>query len=100
MKQPDKAIKLFSLNTTWYPQSANAYDSLAEAYASTGNKALAIKNYQKALELNPDSDNARAWLKKLTTPQHALVGARLARDRDSSAPPVAREACSYKMAGA
>lgn len=68
MKQPDKAIKLFSLNTTWYPQSANAYDSLAEAYASTGNKALAIKNYQKALELNPGSDNARAWLKKLTTP--------------------------------
>ena len=31
----------------------------------TGQKELAIKNYEKSLELNPKNDNGKAMLKKL-----------------------------------
>jgi tetratricopeptide (TPR) repeat protein len=67
LKEPAKAIALFTLNTTCYPQSANAYDSLGEAYASIGKKDMAIKNYEKSVELNPDNANGKAWLKKLNS---------------------------------
>jgi CubicO group peptidase (beta-lactamase class C family) len=61
----DDAIKIFQLNIEAYPENANGYDSLAEAYAKKGEKALAIKNYAKALELNPENANALERLNKL-----------------------------------
>jgi cytochrome c-type biogenesis protein CcmH/NrfG len=48
-----------------HPESWNVYDSLAEAYMNSGEKTLAIQNYQKSLELNPKNNNAAAMLKKL-----------------------------------
>jgi len=48
-----------------YPQSNNVYDSLAEAYMVNGDRELAIKNYEKSLELNPKNSNAVEMLKKL-----------------------------------
>jgi CubicO group peptidase (beta-lactamase class C family) len=60
-----EAIGLFKANVALYPQSANTYDSLAEAYMINGNKELAIANYRKSLELNPQNSNAVAMLKKL-----------------------------------
>lgn len=59
------AIKVFIKNKNLYPQSANAYDSLAEAYMIAGNNELAITNYEKSLELNPQNTNAKDQLKKL-----------------------------------
>ncbi|MEI6884087.1 MAG: S41 family peptidase [Bacteroidota bacterium] len=59
------AINIFIKNTNLYPQSANAFDSLAEAYMLAGNKEFAIKNYEKSLELNPQNANAVDQLKKL-----------------------------------
>jgi tetratricopeptide (TPR) repeat protein len=59
------AIELFKLNTIAYPNSSNVFDSLGEAYLKTGQKDLAIKNYEKALELNPENTNAEQILKKL-----------------------------------
>jgi pimeloyl-ACP methyl ester carboxylesterase len=61
----NEAIALFKLNTEFYPESANAYDSFAEAYMIAGNKELAIKNYERSLELNPQNTNAAKQLKKL-----------------------------------
>ncbi len=61
----DAAIGLFKLNVEWNPLSANTYDSLAEAYMKNGQIDLAIINYEKALELNPGSNNAREMLKQL-----------------------------------
>jgi tetratricopeptide (TPR) repeat protein len=61
----DEAIKVFQYNTIHYPGSANAYDSLGEAYMIHGEKELAIQNYRKSLELNPGNSNAREMLKKL-----------------------------------
>ncbi|HEX7316808.1 MAG TPA: serine hydrolase [Pyrinomonadaceae bacterium] len=64
-KKPRESIAVFSLNAELYPQSFNVYDSLADAYTETGDKALAIKNYRRALELNPQNKNATEMLKKL-----------------------------------
>jgi 3-oxoadipate enol-lactonase len=61
----EEAIKLFTLNTIAYPQSANVYDSLGEAYMKAGKKELAIENYEKSLKLNPHNTNAVEQLKKL-----------------------------------
>jgi tetratricopeptide (TPR) repeat protein len=63
--QTDLAIQVFRLNVESYPQSANVYDSLGEAYAKKGAKELAIKNYEKTLELNPANPGARDALKTL-----------------------------------
>ena len=65
MKRVREAVEIFKLNVEMYPLSANAYDSLGEAYAEAGDKALAIQNYKKSLELNPQNANAAEALKKL-----------------------------------
>lgn len=65
MKKPGEAIEVFKLNVEDYPQSANVYDSLGEAYMANGDKELAIKNYQKSVELNPNNTAGKEALKKL-----------------------------------
>lgn len=60
-----EAIGAFSVNVALYPQSSNVYDSLGEAYAAKGDKARAIANYRKSLELDPKNKNAVEQLKKL-----------------------------------
>ncbi len=59
------AIKVFEMNVEMNPQSANAYDSVAEAYMKSGNKEKAILYYEKVLDLDPDNENAKTMLKKL-----------------------------------
>ena len=61
----DAAIKLFELNIKEYPESANVFDSCGEAYMKNGQIDLAIENYEKSLELNPNNDNAREMLRQL-----------------------------------
>jgi imidazolonepropionase-like amidohydrolase len=65
MKKFREAIEIFKLSVEAYPQSYNAYDSLGEAYMDNGDKAPAIKNYQKSLELNPGNANGVEKLKEL-----------------------------------
>jgi hypothetical protein len=60
-----QALAIFKLNVEFYPESANCYDSLGEAYMKNGNTELAIKNYRKSLELNPNNQNAERKLKVL-----------------------------------
>ena len=59
---------MFKLNVEAYPKSSNVHDSLAEAYANDGQKALAIQHYEKALALNPKNANAAKRLEKLRQP--------------------------------
>lgn len=61
----DDAIEVFKFNVEMFPQSANVYDSLGEAYMMKGDNANAILNYKKTLELEPKNDNAVKMLKKL-----------------------------------
>jgi dienelactone hydrolase len=66
-----EATELLKLNVQVFPGSSNAYDSLGEAYMKAGQKQLAIDNYKKSLELDPDNDNAKEKLKALeTAPVH------------------------------
>jgi tetratricopeptide (TPR) repeat protein len=44
----DEAITIFKINVERYPESANVYDSLAEAYERTGKLELAAPLYEKA----------------------------------------------------
>jgi tetratricopeptide (TPR) repeat protein len=60
-----EATALLKLNVQMYPESFNVYDSLAEAYMKAGQKDLAIENYRKSLEKNPENTNAIEMLKKL-----------------------------------
>ncbi len=60
------AIKVFEENIQMYPDDANAWDSLAEAYFINGDKENALRLYRKALELNPSSKSANAMIQKLT----------------------------------
>jgi tetratricopeptide (TPR) repeat protein len=64
-KKIDQAIAVFKFNVQMYPNAWNPYDSLAEAYATAGNKKLAIENYRKSVKLNPKNDNGKQMLAKL-----------------------------------
>ncbi|MBA3694518.1 MAG: serine hydrolase [Acidobacteria bacterium] len=68
LKKIKDAIEIFKLNVEAYPQASNPYDSLGEAYMMSGNKELALKNYKKALELNPQNANAASIIKRLESP--------------------------------
>jgi tetratricopeptide (TPR) repeat protein len=61
----NEAIEIFSFMVEEFPQSANAYDSFGEAHMKAGNKELAIENYEKSLELDPNNRNATEMLKQL-----------------------------------
>lgn len=64
-KKLAEALAVFKANVELYPQSANTYDSLGEAYMANGEKELASANYKKSLELDPQNKNAVEMLKKL-----------------------------------
>jgi len=61
----NEGVEILKLNAGVFPNSSNVYDSLGEAYMYTGNNELAVVNYKKSLELNPENDNARKMLETL-----------------------------------
>ncbi len=54
----ENAITVFRLNVKLFPDAANCYDSLGEAYMTSGQNAEAVANYKMALE-KVDSDTTR-----------------------------------------
>lgn len=63
--RPREALEVFKLNTRLFPDSANAFDSLGEAYLTLGDKENAILSYRKSLQLNPQNKNTETKLKQL-----------------------------------
>ena len=59
------AVEVFKWNTRLFPKNPNGYDSLAEAYMLNGQKELAIQNYKKVLEMDPENQNAKKMLDKM-----------------------------------
>ncbi len=56
----DEAIDVFKRNVVAFPASVNTHDSLAEAYATKGDRKLAAASYSKALTLaKRDEDRTR-----------------------------------------
>jgi tetratricopeptide (TPR) repeat protein len=64
-KRYEHAIAVLELNAAEYPRSANAYDSLGEAYMSAGKTEAAVRNYRRSLQLDPTNQNARSMLAQL-----------------------------------
>lgn len=60
------ALQVFALNAETFPQSANVWDSFAEAYLKAGNPQKAKENYEKSLALDATNESARAALKKIS----------------------------------
>jgi CubicO group peptidase (beta-lactamase class C family) len=59
------AIEIFKLNVEAYPESANVYDSLGEAYRKAGQRDLSLANYRKALERDPQNEGAIRAIREL-----------------------------------
>lgn len=60
------AIKILKLNTEQFPNSANAHDSLGEAYYSNKQMDFALQHYKKSLELDPKNDNAKKMIEQIS----------------------------------
>ncbi len=56
----EQAIEVFAINAEKHPESANAFDSFAEATFAKGDAAAAVELYGKALAIDPDYPNAAA----------------------------------------
>jgi tetratricopeptide (TPR) repeat protein len=56
--QAEAAVAVFRMNTEAYPNSANTWDSLAEAYLATGDEDGAAECYRMVLEVLPDDPAA------------------------------------------
>ena len=59
------AIKVFELNAKENPQSANAFDCLAESYYLNGQLELSKQNYQKSFDLSSENTNAKVMIDKI-----------------------------------
>ncbi len=64
-KFPKDALKLFKFWVEENPNSSDAYLHLGNALNYSGEQKLAIENFKKSLELNPDNLGALKQLKKL-----------------------------------
>ncbi len=62
---PDEAILLLELCLSLYPGSADAHAGLGEAYESKGEREEAVRQYRRALEIDPEHELARVRLRHL-----------------------------------
>ncbi len=61
----EEAIEVFNLNVREYPESSKVYESLGGALMIAGDNQLAIENYEKSVQLDPENEKAREMIKKL-----------------------------------
>jgi len=59
------ALNAFKLNTKLYPDRFQVYDSYANYCEQAGKIELAILNYSKSIELNPQNNGAKERIKEL-----------------------------------
>lgn len=64
-KDLGKALIYFEMNARNYPDSFNAWDSLADATLIKGDKRLAADYYRRSLELNPGNDVVKKKLARI-----------------------------------
>jgi len=63
--KPDDAITWLQLNAEFYPKSSATYAALGQAYAKKSDTQNAIKSFEKAVELDPNNQNAKRQLELL-----------------------------------
>jgi tetratricopeptide (TPR) repeat protein len=62
------AIAIFELLISEFPNSANAYDSMGEAYLQAKDSIKALQYYEKSLLMNPDNFYAEDVIQKIKFP--------------------------------
>lgn len=60
------AVPLFAFIAHEYPNSANAHDSLAQAYHVVGDATASLREYRRVLELDPSNESAKRHVAELT----------------------------------
>jgi tetratricopeptide (TPR) repeat protein len=65
MGQKTEAINVLEFNAALYPRSANAFDTLGEAYMHQGDTEMAIRYFKMSLKLDPNNPNAITKLQTL-----------------------------------
>jgi len=61
----EQGVNVLVFATKIHTESANLFDSLAEAYLFVGKGKQAIRNFERSLELNPQNQNAINRLREL-----------------------------------
>lgn len=61
----EEAIEVLKLNAQLYPEVWSIYNDLGQIYAELGDKHLAIKNYERSLQLNPRNEDGSKALAEL-----------------------------------
>jgi hypothetical protein len=61
-----RAFEVFKLNTVLFPESWSTWDSLGELHYNMGEYDLSLESYRKSVTLNPDNENARQWIDRIT----------------------------------
>jgi C-terminal processing protease CtpA/Prc len=62
------AIAIFELVISEFPNSANAYDSMGEAYLQAKDSIKSLQYYEKSLLMNPDNFYAEDVIRKIKFP--------------------------------
>lgn len=65
LSRADEAVKVFEMNVKEHPKSGMVFDSLGEGYLAVKNYKLALANYTKSLELDPQNNNAENKIKEI-----------------------------------
>ncbi len=63
-KESEKAIRIFKLNSELFPESAEVFASLGEAYSSSGNRPAALIYFNRTLELDPNNQDAIEFINR------------------------------------
>lgn len=63
--QLEEARTVFALIVYLFPEEANTYDSLAEAFVTQGNEEGAIWAYEKVVSLQPENEKVKETLLQL-----------------------------------
>jgi len=61
----DNALAWLNLNVEFYPKSSRTYQIMAQAHQKKNDKDAAIKDLEKAVELDPNNNQAKAQLQQL-----------------------------------
>lgn len=64
-KRPDDALAYLQANLEYFPKSAVTYQAMAQAKNAKGDKQAAVKDLEKALELDPNSAQVKNQLQQI-----------------------------------
>jgi len=61
----DNALAWLNLNLEFYPKSSRTYQIMAQAHQKKNDNGAAIKGLEKAVELDPNNNQAKTQLQQL-----------------------------------